>query len=388
MQQIVVKGGYGHGNFGDDALMVVCYEVLRRVLKPEEIVFVCNSQPYLSKLVGNAQVESNDQLRKRSAPLLVFGGGTQFYSFSLTTPSNALIRWSKRLGRAASSPYKYLNRLLRLLVKTERYAHTAALGVGLGPFVEDSQQKAATEKLFRKMDFVAVRDFASYDTCQSWGICDAVLGADLCFLPDLWRFRPVGKSPRGTRRSIGIIVRDWSHTLEGAAYEDAVWDLVSHLRKSDYEVTFISFAPLKDKTWTRKLAKEGESVLRWDPMIAGIESFLKEISSFDCLITGRYHGAVFGAILNKPIICIEVEPKLRLVAELLGDGGALWEQPFKVSECLAHLNRLLENYSAVQEALSRVVSQQSSLAQCMVDSFVYFLSTTLGRTDEVLKASK
>ena len=94
------------------------------------------------------------------------------------------------------------------------------------------------------------------------------------------------------------------------------------------------------------------------------------MAEFDSLISARYHGAIFGAILGKPVICIDIEPKLRLVSEFLA--GLLWPQPFDEEECLSLIRRVFGEYGNLRGATAEAVDHQRQLACTMVDEFLEF----------------
>src|SRR5262249_13101907 len=113
-----------------------------------------------------------------------------------------------------------------------------------------------------------------------------------------------------------------------------------------------------------------ESVTVWNPGSQTIADFLGILNGFDCLLTARFHGALFAALLGKPTVCIEIEPKLRLVSELLGCG--LWRQPFQEAECLALLDTLFQNYDSQQATLAAAVTRQQQLGEQLMREFLDF----------------
>jgi len=370
----IIRGAYGEGNFGDDVLMVACHGLLRRIYAADEIAFRFASQPseseraYVERLLPGINIIRFEA--DASAELVVWGGGTQFYSFSGTRTVTPFYR--KALA-GLLDPKKAYNYLVRKTFngKYNSRQRFAALGVGIGPFVSGSAEEGYTRDLFSCMDFVAVRDDDSMRLCQTWNVTKAALRSDLCFLPGVWwpeQIQAIGSSCQ--ERQIGIIVRDWPHDAAGAAYDAPLLSAVGNLRKAGYAVSFIIFRADGDSGWVKTLNANGESFLSWKPASQSIADFLGMLNGFDCFLTARYHGALFGALLGKSVICIEVEPKLRLVSELLG--CHLWKQPFEASNCIALIEETFQNYDDIQDRILEAVRGQRELAASMMQEFLAF----------------
>lgn len=368
---IAIKGSYGLGNFGDDALMVAAFEIIKRVFLSESIVFLCRDASYIQRIMPDAIVISPKSRYGNVADMIIYGGGTQFYSFPLTRQEGILNRIMLNILRPVGLAQKVLSKVKEGLL-SERSSRMAAIGIGLGPFVENCKQMRRTKELFAHMDYVAVRDIDSYDLCKKWGCNNVSLCSDLCYLPDLWKaYAPDSRihNMTGEIRKIGVIPRDWPHTCEGDSYAFPLFQVVDELRSTGKEVEFISFARRSDSEWAKRLKDKDEQFKAWNPEKCTISEFMELLSGYDAFITARYHGAVFASILGKPAVCIEVEQKLRLVSDLFGDGARLWTYPFSASECLRHIADLEGNYLRSVKCLERVVKKQVALAKKMVYEF-------------------
>ena len=370
----IIRGAYGEGNFGDDVLMVACHGLLRQVYAADEIAYVFTSDPpvaerrYVERLLPGINIIRFES--QAAAELVVWGGGTQFYSFS---QSQAVVPFYRKVLAGLLDPEKAYNYLVKKLFggKFHRGQRFAALGIGVGPFVPDSPNEGYSRDLFAKMNFAAVRDDESMQLCKTWGVRNLTHRSDLCFLPEIcWPdYLPVARV-NGRGRRIGVIVRDWPHDTAGAAYEKPLINAAEMLRKAGYSVQYILFRANGDCGWARLLSQRGESPLAWNPEVQSITDFLHELDQFDCLLTARYHGALFGALIGRPVICIELEQKLRLVSELLKVG--LWRQPFNESSCLELVEQVFAEYSKLERALADAVQQQRQLGQVMMSEFLAF----------------
>ncbi len=366
--QVLVQGYYGAGNLGDDALMVACFELLSQLYPPKAITFRSTKLvPYLHRLVPNAHmVETETQFD--SVGLQVYGGGTQHFTFPLTVQRNSPAFKPFPIAPPPAGWHFFQRKQKQ---STPLIARRAAIGIGLGPFDREEDQ-AGPRQLFQQFGYIAVRDAASLEICRQWGLTHAVLRSDLCFLTELWGELPQAHQPHPQSPfHLGVIVRDWPHSVEGATYREPLQQVVADLRRNDIQVTYVLFQ--KGEAWETELTERGEMVEVWDPNLDTIPRFLSRLAQFDCLLTARYHGAVFGALLGKPIICIEIEPKLSLAAELLA-GHHLWRQPFLPEACLAQIYDILHNYKQAQTLLLQAASNQRRLANKMKQEFCNFVS--------------
>jgi len=369
---IAVKGAYGTQNFGDDMLMIAACEIVKRAFGEKPDLMICSGSSYVGKLVSGATIISpTDSLR--SVDVLIYGGGTQFYAFPLTAFRKNIGSLFSRFLFHAKRPVAFGKRLLQIIVSRLRppkdKLRVAAIGVGLGPFVENSTALDRTKKIFRNLCYAAVRDIDSYDLGNKWGCENLRLRADLCYLPSLWR-PYTSETRRSTIQSpvqrICVIPRDWPHTYEGNAYVTPLLDVVEDLRSHGKKVDFVSFSERGDKSWADRLEAESEPLFVWNPEHDNIEGFLERLSTYDLIITARYHGAVFASILGKPVVCIEIEQKLALIANTLGNGAALWRYPFNPSDCLMHVSEIDDDYQHKVEMIAEIVEAQSALAAKIV----------------------
>jgi hypothetical protein len=126
----VIKGAYGTGNFGDDAL----FDVIHRALpKNASIAVIAKNASYLEKTYNNVIVFLPTDNVHIHCDTLLYGGGTQFYSFSKTSSTWHKIKY--HLMHPTYIPNKLLNRLLKI-----SFNKKVGLGLGLGPFCDYSSK--------------------------------------------------------------------------------------------------------------------------------------------------------------------------------------------------------------------------------------------------------
>lgn len=378
---ILIKGAFGYENFGDDALMIAAHEIIKSVFPNEKISVLCDNNSYIKKIINSVNILERSNEHKEKIDIIIYGGGTQFYSFPLTKQASLF----SRIVKHAIKPKIIIKKLMfeiRKRFNSSIVSKTYAIGIGIGPFVENCKNISIARNIFCNMDYIAVRDIMSYELCSSWGCKKLSFCADICYLPGLWDAY-LSKTIKNNKvkkiNSIGVIIRDWPHSNEGNSYIDPLFKTVDLLRSYGKSVDFISFSKKYDKDWSQRLDERGEKCEAWEPEMCNISDFLKSLSTYDIFITTRYHGAVFSSILSKPVLCIEIEQKLRLVSDLFGGGARLWTYPFTVLECLDLISDLDARYQEAVEHLTDVVQKQGFLVEKMVTEFkdstdVYFLN--------------
>jgi polysaccharide pyruvyl transferase WcaK-like protein len=186
------------------------------------------------------------------------------------------------------------------------------------------------------MDLLFVRDEISLSYCRDWECDNVNEGADICYSRFLNYQAPVGIGAGNgqinkQRKRIGVIVRDWKHNEEGNGFRQTLLDIVDSPEYAGYEFTFIIFSDLQDLQWKGIINERKYALLKWDPFNNHINDFLDTLNGFDGFITARYHGGVFASLLNKPAVCIAIEPKLSILSEQI-KGFRLWDKPFRTED--------------------------------------------------------
>lgn len=371
--RIFVKGGYGLFNFGDDCLMIACHEMLKRSLTPSDFVFWGTSSTYPSILAPDICMVDRNTMPNINCELLVYGGGTQFYAFNQTV--------AKRLSKVWHAFVNPVSTIERKILKSPSITgqsifsrKSAAIGVGFGPFVAGSKSLVRTRDAAKSFDFLSVRDTDSFALCRQWDIKHAQLNADLCYWPFLKTvFGYNRRMECGRIRHVGLIVRDWNQDKVGDAYNKQIFEVAEHLKKRNIETTFVLFAGQTEKKWLDRIGSRFQTI-QWDPLTQSIPEFLGYLNEFDMLITARYHGVVFGSLLELPMICIGIEPKLVLAAQALGIEEYIWQFPYEVKACISLIDKVGDRSNEIKNTLNEATRRLSGKAQDMISNFERFLN--------------
>lgn len=369
---ITVVGAYRRGNLGDDLLMLAVLAALRSACPTERVlVLTRGSLEYSARWRPDCAFRSYPAgpavVRTR---LLVYGGGTQFFSFRGGGMRSVRRPLVDRLRRAAGAVARRAGLLAPVGKEPTIEADAAAaFCIGLGPFAPGLDGEAEARRKLSRCGYLAVRDEASLQYCRRWGLGGAVLRPDPCYSSRLNDLLPPAGKP-GER--IGIIVRDWTHSPEGAAYLEPLLQAARALRQAGYGVRYFSFNRDYDPYTAGRLERHGERVLGWHPAEEAPRDFIRELSRMRLLVTARAHGAVLGARLRRPIVCVEIEPKLRAMAEQIGEGAALWEQPFEKRRLVETVERMLAKRREITNALTERTGELTRAADRAVDELAEF----------------
>lgn len=358
-----VKGAYGEQNFGDDALMFYVYKWFsKKNIKP---TFIGQNKSYLKSMIPNIDVIDIKEEKNCSYKYYILGGGTQFFTFKNFSFKEKAINYIKTISikKIAYTIEK------RIFNKKLTHDYKIGLGLGLGPFKVENEQKRMTEQTVSEMDLVLTRDRYSYDFSLK-NNKNTKLYSDICFLPNIFDFTKL-KNEATSVKKIAVIVRDWHLSKEGRSYYNTLLSEVEKIKKEGYIITFILFK--NESQWETLLKSNNENYIKWNPNKHTIEEFLLKLSSFDLFITARFHGAIFASLLNIPSVTIAVEPKLELIKDCFPNSLKVWKAPFKTS-LMDKVKTIDLNLVAIKLALEKEVIMNQTKTSRMFDELNEYIS--------------
>ena len=309
MSDVVIRGGYGLRNFGDDALMYYLIKSIEEKLPNSSIALDCTKAQYIKHWFPKIMFAKPYQVANK---INIYGGGTLYYSFPKKVNSKPF--WKKTIS-AIKSPSLVIDKLL-MKQRQSNFVNSKVkkvmLGLGFGPFhLKNAQYEQAILDV-NNTDVICVRDTKSFEFVSHYNE-STFHGTDICFAKGI-----VNKSPNNSAKnvkSIGVIIRDWNYGTKEDGYKANLLEAVTLLRANNYKVKFIVFSDLRDNDWLDTLNSNNEDILIWNPDDDTIENFMDDLNGFDLFISARFHGVIFSTLLNKPAISVAIEPKLELVKE-------------------------------------------------------------------------
>lgn len=321
---IVMVGYYGRGNFGDDVLLKTTHSVVRESF-PELTIGVRIGKPtaYVAELLGAGVVQIPFGTRD-SHRLLVHGGGGNFFDFGNYGRGRRLL--NRGLLMAGPSIYLLMERIARRIARREtlRARVRIGMGLGVGTFEPGSSRLLDALPVLSDFDALWLRDKASKSNLLALGISPhTVLGSDLAFLHEHW-CPPALVLQQNPARSdvkprLGVVLRDWP-TNSASSYAEHFIPVVQQLSLK-FDIHVISLDPATDADVLSTLSHL--PVIAWRPDVMTLHDFTGSLASMDVFLTSRAHGAICGAILGRPSVILEIEPKLRAVHEMLPQSSRL-----------------------------------------------------------------
>jgi polysaccharide pyruvyl transferase WcaK-like protein len=376
-KRVVLVGGYGHRNLGDDALMLASFSILSRYTNPNEITIIVRKPAvdykYVERFVPGCDVVGISCGQRIECDKLVYGGGTMYRAFP-GVKGKSSSKVARALAACACRPRRVIRRLLDGRASLPVYPlisanRSFALGIGLGPFMNGCRGIAAAQQALSRCEYVSVRDSLSEIICHQWGMRNVVCRADLCFCRALWSNGFLSQvSPRRRARHVGVVVREWKHSDIGAAYRLPLCRAVNRLRKMGYNVKYVFFQD--EPNWRRRLARTGDSVLAYSPDSTTVEQFVDKLRQFDLIITARAHGAIFASILGIPAVCIEIEPKLKHICIRLHGGSQIWPPPFDENALVAVVRDMAGSLQMYSELMCEAAGESGKLVELSISEFL------------------
>ena len=301
IKKYLLVGAYGEGNFGDDILMLAYYHLLKEILGiPECDIFVLTRGKNKNLMgIPDTQVVLQNSIGIIYAEYLIYGGGTQFFSFisKKTKDKNIIIKLYNRLKQ-------------KIIFRNE----IIMLNVGLGPFEIPASNRVKNRINLSK--FISVRDEVSLKISTSFTDRYVCYGADVGYIPEYYsnfclKNENKDELKNGDLEAL-VVLRDWPDFN----YKYFIENIIEISKKLKIKLNFCSFSSLGDLEYIKNVNDFGFTPLIWDGK--NVDNFLSKIKDFNFIITSRYHAVVIGAILSIPSIAIAIEPKLSEVIRQVG----------------------------------------------------------------------
>jgi polysaccharide pyruvyl transferase CsaB len=318
--RVVLAGYYGFGNLGDEVLLNVMLRWLKQFPNVEPCVLSGNPDQTRKFFGVNAVPRIGITAFLKAflgAKALIFGGGSILQD---VTSRRSLLYYTGliQMARALGIP-------------------VMMMGQGIGPLSERSRARVAA--VLKHVDYISVRDQASFDMLQRWGIKNAYLGADLAFSltpPPL---------PRETARPVlglALVVPPEQH------YESVLNRIAKAVTAvcDTFELTPIFLAS------NRQDLRFGVALNQRLPELTVLpvsqdspEHHLAMLGEFNVIWTSRMHALVLSAVAGVPFIGLSYDPKVDYIVDQLNE----------------HLIQPMENWPLNQVEPKELVKTTSTL---------------------------
>lgn len=304
---ILFTGYYGQLNTGDDAFIEVASWGADKYWKKNKNIFLAKEAnlPDTSKIISGypfsipRTYSLQSKILLRSTNYLISAGGSTIHSELPANNIKSLAVERKKRG----TPLKI-----------------GGIGVSIGPFKSLNDEKATIEYL-KNIDFLAVRDQASFDFASTINLPYQTINAfDLAaLLPDIYGLNKI-ETTITSKKTIGISVcpvesiNDKDNIADERSRNRNLVELLKHL-DIDNDI-HIKFFVINGNPRVGDLKLTLETIERVAPKSFEIIHYTKktrtvwnEIKSCDFVISTRLHAAIFACFSNTPFMLNEYHRK-------------------------------------------------------------------------------
>ncbi len=327
MNRVILKGYYGFGNLGDDILMKVSSRLLKEMY-PEchlSVATACHHSLYLLEFTGGMVNEVIPLTPEPKADLIVHGGGGTYFDFDNGNAFYYLL--NSVLNIFGINSFRYGLDLYRRIKgwPSNNTTLRVALGVGIGSFTGSSKKYYHKMAELSNFDMIFPRDQHSFQVLKEMGIkADVSLGTDLAFLKEYW-IPPALSSIEPDRKRIGFVLKSSKDNCL-----EVIFKVAEELEHNGYNISIFIFEKGHDSRINQRFKKF--KVHNWCPDSTSLHQYLETLMQNSLLISSRAHGAIIGAALGIPAICIGVEPKLLSIAKMFPNSGSYVKLPITFEE--------------------------------------------------------
>jgi polysaccharide pyruvyl transferase WcaK-like protein len=387
---IFLIGAFGSGNLGDDVLLRVVIEQLKNHTTMNRVGILCRPASYLKRIVGDAVLISRGEACDIEAQACIYAGGTQFFKFAAPT------KLLRRIQLLVSHPRYVIKKLLgKTGQKIESQTH-AMVGIGFGPFEGSDAYPLSVSDKIGKCDLVAVRDKWSHEFALANGHDHVTLAADMAFATlfrneiaaHISKQKPADShktsanlNPKTIQRGvagkrIAFILRDWKLGGGHDAHIEQSAEVAKQLSKQGALIEFIIFS--RDPGLDRNKLGSIGTVVQWDPNQSE-QSFVASLRHYDLIATSRFHGAVFGFLLDRPVIGICVDPKISLFMNQIEHPKMKWTAPYDTKGMLTLIDQHFSDSTDADftERNSQIREQLTVRADNMLDQLSQLLAAKM-----------
>ena len=308
IHNILLRGYYGFGNFGDDLLMIATYNIITEVFPSAKVSIFTFSKDgsYIKRLLPKVEIVSQNNIDDKY-DLIVHGGGGVYFDFQKGPFRYLLLNtFIKIIGIRFFAGLLRKYRVLKGM-KVEKTKKRVGIGIGVGKYTKSSTKLLNSTLAISDYDLIMLRDKKSIKNFRRYNHHTSIIeGTDLIFGPRFW----MNDSFKEKGEVISFVIRE----LEDSVINE---QLLNVARKfTNNEVKFFLFDKNADSPLYQKISAEFD-VNVWDPLKISFQDYIKELALSSLIITSRAHGAIVGAGLNISSIIIGIEPKLETIHKML-----------------------------------------------------------------------
>ena len=335
-KKVVISGYYGFENFGDEAILMVLSQELKK--SGFDVTVFSKNPSNTSNKIGVNSVYTFDfkEVFKvlKSSDSLISGGGSLLQD---VTSLKSLVYYLSVIACA-------------LFLKK----NVIIFAQGIGP-INNIFARFVTKLLLKRCSYITVRDKKSCELLQNWGI-KADLVSDPVWSLDLPTHVPQNK--------VGIQLRSWKTLTDD--YLKKLAEAVAE-KFFDNEIVIYSFQDSLDLAVCKKFGEYLKAInpeLKTNVISAmSIEDTLNSFSELSFLIAMRYHACLLALKYGIPTLAISYDEKVEKIANR-------FNLPCSFLDIEENLITLVENTKKIN---TQELLQKASECFFSFDKTIYFL---------------
>ena len=370
--RIALTGGFGNGNFGNDASIKSALLALRARFPDAMIESICDDP---------AVVGSRFDIRATKIAIRPTGPLRHLDTLLLRIPSGAF-NWARAFWIARrfdvmlwpgtgvfddyrTGPMGFPAQVFRWSVIARLTGvKLIFLGVGAGPIINPIS-RFFLKTAARCADHRSYRDHGSKEFMQSIGVDESMspVMPDIVFGKPVADPPPVGSVPPLT---IGLGVmsyRGWRiDEALGADYREKLARFVRWAEGRGYRVRLLVAEPSDKRALAKLEDMLGDGLVRGSKMDV-LGDVMSEIRSCDIVVASRFHVLIAGLKLNRPCVSLSYGPKHDLLMAEVGLGDFCQHADYFDFDLLV---RHVETIAADLTGLSAIVAERVAAMKARV----------------------
>lgn len=357
-QRIGIHGFYGMQNLGDEALLQVFLQEMRRILPGYSPIVYCRGASNVKQDYGVSSIRVPTGWKRWFAQewslwqnsLFVLGGGGLLHDYG--SDSTGVRTWLSLLRRSQQIARK-----------------TALFFIGVDEIRHEESRKLIADTIPR-VDFISVRDQRSADYLRDIGVTKPIhhLIDPAILLVEAMRCR----WSEGAPLRVAVCLRHWFKSSMETEDESLFREILNELAKSldqlieQYNAEIV-FYPMRDISYDddrlinrqvceRLKHKESARCVEVSP---DVSEFIHALEDVDILIGMRLHSLILASAKGIPVIALEYMPKIREYMQLIGQGAYILPMETPFGERLdKNIDSILDDYHNVNLGLVNVTSEK------------------------------
>ena len=353
---VFLAGYYGHANLGDDAILHVTLEELRRRI-PALSVTVVSGNPTATRTTADVDAVDEHDVpaivrAAERCDAIVLGGGGLFHDYHGVDEATTFSRLHWGLTFCAMFP------ALAAMLGKPFVVHA----VGVGPLATDAGRRY-TRLTFDRADVATVRDEASAALLADLGVDPGRIAvtADPAVLiatapADLVATRMSGLGITASRRRIGVALRSWGTPEAEAHWQTTLATALDRIITTlGADVVFVAFQAADGAApGDRDCARRVSALMSHQDAIHVVDAELWPtemqgvLATCDVVVAMRLHAVLLAANAAVPVVALAYDPKVTAATRALG------LEDYAIDLASATAERIAERVEQAQAARSDI----------------------------------